>query len=65
MCVDCVSADGKRSCCTEEERRGVRVVEPVVMSEKPEFLGEEHGSLNVRLLELLIVDGQEGSRTTM
>ena len=46
--------------CTEN-RWGISVAEPVVMPEKPEFLGEEHGSLNARLLELLVVDGQEGS----
>ncbi len=36
-CVGCVNADDERSARTEEEM-GVSVVEPVVMSEKPELL---------------------------
>ena len=64
MCVVCVSADDKRSGCTKEEmghrccRASGDVRETRVLQ-----VGEEHGSLN-RLLELLVVEGQEGSRTT-
>jgi hypothetical protein len=49
----------------QRKRWGIGVVEPVVMSEKPEFLEKcVHGSLN-GLLELLIFEGQEGRHTTV
>jgi len=61
MCVDCVSADDKRSACTEEEM-GHRCCRASGDVRETRVLGEEHWSLN-GLLELLIIEGQEGRRT--
>lgn len=47
---------------TEEEMSIAGVVGSMVVR-KTGVLGEEHGSLN-GLLELLVVEGQEGRRTT-
>jgi hypothetical protein len=63
-CVDCVSVDDKGSSCTEtEEQMGYRCCGASGDVRETGDLGEEHGSLS-GLLELLIVEGQEGMPTT-